>query len=241
MSTSQHFKSYSSFFFYMGLVGVAAVLVGFGRTFLIPIASGTRTWPTAIYIHGAFATSWVGLYLLQTLFVRKRKVKWHMRAGKAGIFIAICTAFSIIPAALYQVDRELAAGLGQVAISSLLGGLTSASIFLLLVIAGVAFRKKREIHKRLMLLATLVLIWPAWFRWRHYFPSVERPDIWFGIILADSMIIVAFVWDWLRNKSIHPALLYTGLLFIIENIIEILLFDTPVWRAASDFLYTFLN
>jgi len=114
-------------------------------------------------------------------------------------------------------------------------------IFLSFVTLAIYFRKKPQAHKRFMLLATIVLLWPAWFRWRHYFPSVTRPDIWFGIVLADSLIIIAFIWDWLKNKKIHPVLLYGGLFFIIENVIEIILFDTPVWRAIASFLYNILS
>jgi hypothetical protein len=92
-----------------------------------------------------------------------------------------------------------------------------------------------------MLLATILLIWPAWFRWRHYFPSIERPDIWFAVVLADSVIIIAFIWDWLYNKRIHPALLYGGFFIIAENVMEILLFDSSLWRAIANPVYDFLK
>ena len=114
-------------------------------------------------------------------------------------------------------------------------------MFLALVTLGIVYRKKAQVHKRLMLLATILLIWPAWFRWRHYFPSVERPDIWFAAVLADSLIIVAFIWDWLRNKRIHPALLFGGLFIIAENVTEILLFDSSGWRIIANAAYTFLK
>ena len=156
-------------------------------------------------------------------------------------FIAVGAAVSIIAASLYQIDRDLKEGLVQTAISSIVGSLASATMFLTLVTAGIVYRKRPQVHKRLMLLATIVLIWPAWFRWRHYFPSVERPDIWFAGVLADSLIIVAFIWDWLSNKRIHPALLCGGLFIIAENVIEILLFDSSGWRIIANAVYNFLK
>lgn len=234
-------KSQLTFFTAMAVLGIIAILVGFLKTFIIPITSGTKTWPIAIYAHAIFVFSWVLIFLTQSLLIQNRKYKTHMIIGWLGAFIALGAAISIIPAALFQIDRELKEGLGQAAISPLIGSLTSATMFLTLVTSGVVYRKKSQTHKRLMLLATILLIWPAWFRWRHYFPSVERPDIWFAVVLADSLFIVAFIWDWLNNKRIHPVLLYGGLFIIAENIMEILLFDSSGWRVTANALYNFLK
>jgi hypothetical protein len=228
-------------FIAMAITGIIAIVIGFSRTFLIPLAEGTKSWPIVIYVHGAFAFGWVLLFLIQSVLIKTKNYKTHMTLGRWGFFIAIGAAVTIIPAGLYQIERELKEGFGQTAILTITGVFSSALIFLSFVTLAIYFRKKPQAHKRFMLLATIVLLWPAWFRWRHYFPSVTRPDIWFGIVLADSLIIIAFIWDWLKNKKIHPVLLYGGLFFIIENVIEIILFDTPVWRAIASFLYNILS
>jgi hypothetical protein len=46
----------SSFFFFMSLVGLLAVLVGFAKTFIIPVAAGSFKAPFSIPLHGA--ASW---------------------------------------------------------------------------------------------------------------------------------------------------------------------------------------
>ena len=91
-----------------------------------------------------------------------------------------------------------------------------------------------------MLLATIVVLWPAWFRFRHYFPSVPRPDTWFALVMADSLIIVAWVWDKLRNGKIHPVLKYVGLFIILEQSFEVVAFDTPLWRDIAKWIYNIL-
>jgi hypothetical protein len=72
-------------------------------------------------------------------------------------FIAVGAAVSIIPASLYQIERELNEGLGQPAISSIVGSLASATMFLTLVTLGIVYRKRPQVHKRLMLPATISL------------------------------------------------------------------------------------
>lgn len=241
MRTIKANKSELTFFTAIAVLGIIAILVGFLKTFILPIISGTKTWPLAIYVHASFVFGWVLVFLTQSLLIQNKKYKTHIIIGRWGAFIALGAAISIIPAALYQVERELKEGLGQTAISPIVGSLASATMFLTLVTLGVVYRKKSQIHKRLMLLATILLIWPAWFRWRHYFPSVERPDIWFAAVLADSLFIVAFIWDWLKNKRIHPVLLSGGLFIIAENVMEILLFDSSGWRILANAVYNFLK
>ncbi len=241
MQTIKTSRSKFTFFTAIALLGIIAILVGFLKTFIIPILSGTKTWPMAIYAHTFFVFGWVLLFLTQSLLIQNRNYKTHIFIGRWGAFIALGAAISIIPAALYQVERELKEGLGQTAISPIVGSLASATMFLSLVTLAIVYRKRPQIHKRLMLLATILLIWPAWFRWRHYFPSVERPEIWFAGVLANSLIIVAFIWDWLGNKRIHPALLFGGLFIIAENVIEIVLFDSSGWRIIANTVYNFLK
>jgi hypothetical protein len=113
-------------------------------------------------------------------------------------------------------------------------------MFAILVGLGYKYRKKPKIHKRLLLLATIVLLWPAWFRFRHFFPSVPRPDIWFAVVLADSLIILSWLADKLTYKKIHPVLLYGGIFIITEHALEVLMFDSEPWRVVAKAIYSIL-
>ena len=230
-----------SFFLIMGWIGLFAVLVGFATTFIMPLSAGTFKAPFVIYLHGTFAFSWILLYLTQTNLIHFKNYRIHMTLGYLGIFLALGVAITILPAGVFQVERDLREGLGDTAISSILGICTAAIIFLALVFAAIVNRKKPERHKRFMLLAIIVVLFPAWFRFRHYFPSVPRPDIWFACVLADSFIVFAWIWDKMKNGKVHPVLSYIGSLIIVENIIEILLFDSNWWRSISKVVYGFLS
>lgn len=229
------------FFISIGTVGLLAVLIGFSKTFIIPVSKGSFTAPIIIYIHGAFAFSWISLFFIQATLIRYNNFQLHKKLGIIGVFIAIGAAATILPAGIFSVQKQLKQGLGETAFSSFLGTVTTAVMYLALVIAGIINRKKPQIHKRLMLLATIVLLWPAWFRFRHYFPSITRPDIWFAIVLADSLIIISFIWDKIANGKIHRTLLYIGLFIIAEHFFEAYMFDTTPWRSLSKPLYYFFR
>ncbi len=230
-----------SFFLVIALIGLLAVLIGFAKTFFLPVTAGTFTAPIAIHIHGSFAFAWVILFVVQTALIHYRKYHIHQILGSFGLFIAAGLTITMVPVGLYVVRRELAQGLGPMAYSTLLGTLTSGIMFFILVLAGILKRDRPEAHKRLMLLATIVVLWPAWFRFRHYFPSVPQPEIWFALVLADALIVISWIWDKLKNGTIHPVLSYVGLFIIVEQTFEIIAFDKPAWRTVAKWLYTLLE
>ncbi|WP_034258254.1 hypothetical protein [Altibacter lentus] len=230
-----------SYFFLMAIVGLLAVLIGFAKTFIIPITEGSFSAPGIVYVHGAFTFSWITLFFIQTFLININKYRLHMTLGIVGVLIAIGTTFTMVPVGLYAVHKELGLGFGDTAISGFLGVLTSALMFISLVLAGVINRKNGAAHKRLMLLATLVVLWPAWFRFRHYFPDITRPDIWFAVVLADSWILIAILWDKWKNGSVHPVLKYVGAFIILEHVLEVLFFDTPTWRVVAKFIHQLVS
>lgn len=194
--------------------------------------------PLAIHIHGAFAFAWIILFLVQTSLIHFSKYNVHQTLGYFGIFIAAGVMVTMVPAGMHVVKRDLSQGVGEFAYASIVGVITSGIMFFSFVILGVLNRNKPQVHKRFMLLSVIVVLWPAWFRFRHYFPSVPRPDIWFALVLADSLIIIAWLWDKIKNGSIHPVLKYVGLFVILEQTFEVFAFGSPAWISIGKSIYT---
>ncbi len=227
-----------SFFFVMAVVAILVAFIGFSKTFFISVGKGTFTAPWTVHVHGAFAFMWIILFLVQSSLIQFKKYHIHKMLGVFGIFVAAGVFITLVPVGLFAVKKELGLGLGITAYSGFVGVLTSGLMFFSLVVLGVYYRKKPKVHKRLMLLATIVVLWPAWFRFRHFFPNIPNPEIWFALVLADSLIIVALIWDKLRNGKVHPILLYIGLFIILEQTFEVLAFDSAPWRKLALWLHT---
>ncbi len=234
-------RKYVSLYTIVGILGLAAVLIGFLKTFIIPVSNAAFHAPAIVYIHGLFSFCWVVFFLGQAYLIKAENWTLHMTMGIVGLLIAVGVAGTIPFAGVYEVEKGLANGLGETAVSTIVGTFTAALLFLGLVLAGLYYRKKPEVHKRLILLATITLLWPAWFRFRHYFPSVPNPEIWFAIVLADSLIVFAWIWEKVANGKIHPTLLYVGSLVIAEHTFEALAFDSTPWRAVANQLYAVLG
>jgi hypothetical protein len=110
-------------------------------------------------------------------------------------------------------------------------------IFLAFVAAAVALRKKPDWHKRLMLLATIAILWPAWFRFRHFMPWVPQPEILPAVILADSLVVIAMLRDKLQFGQVQPAYSVFGVGLIAEHVAEAALFDSGPWRRFAQATY----
>lgn len=224
------------FFMAMAWLVLAAAVVGFTRTFFLPLANGSFKPLPSVHLHAVFLFGWVALFFAQATLVRTRAIAWHRRTGVLGMLLALGVAATTIMVGIEGAHRDFAAGGGELATSSVVGVFAAMLVFLLLVGLGVHFRRRPDYHARFMLLATLHVLWPAWFRFRHFFPSVPFPEIVFALILADIWIVVAMLRDWKVLGHVHPVLLWGGLALIAEHVTEVLLFDTSGWRALAHWL-----
>src|SRR5690606_27171191 len=140
-----------------------------------------------------------------------------------------------------SVKKEMALTNNESAYSVILGTIISGILFASFVILAIVRRKNVKAHKRWLTVATIIILWPACFRLRHYFPNIPNPEIWFALVFADSFIFIAWVWDYIRNKSIHPSWLWGGTFVIVEQSLEVYFFDSPVWRGVSKEIYLFMT
>lgn len=224
------------FYLVCGLVGLAAALIGFSTTYLIPMARHSFSAPLMVHWHGLLCLSWLLLFIVQCLFIRRRGTLLHRRIGVIGLPIAIGILISGVMVARWTVTRDFAA-MGQTAISSVLGTITTLTWFVAFVAAAIILRRRPDWHKRLMLLATVAVLWPAWFRWRHLLPFVPRPDISLAIAVANLPLLIAAIRDWRRYGEIHPVWKFVAPAFVAEQTIEVLVFDSAPWRAVAGEVY----
>jgi hypothetical protein len=224
------------FYVLLALLGMAAVLIGFSTTYILPLSRRSFHAPTIVHVHGALALSWIGLFAAQSLLIRQGAPKLHMRLGLVALPIALGVLFSGIAVARWTVRRDFPA-LGDLALSSLTGTFTSLSIFTALVVGAMLLRRRPDWHKRLLLLATIVVWWPAWFRWRHLFPPISRPELVFGVLLPDLPMLIAALRDWTRFGAVHPVWKFVAPAVFAEQLFECFVFNTAPWAEAGRWLY----
>jgi hypothetical protein len=213
----------------IGLFGLAAIAIGFSTTYFIPMTRGTLAVPRFVHLHGLSALAWTTLLFIQALLVRSGRTALHMRIGKAAVPLAILIWASGIFTAAWAARRDLPEQ-GVAAEASFAGTLIGLSLFVGFVCAGYISRRRPAAHKRWMALATIAVLWPAVFRWRHLLPPMNRPDIILGLFVADLPILAAMLRDRLRYGQVHPVWLIGGTFWFVEQGFEVAIFDTH-WGA----------
>lgn len=226
----------SRFFPYAALFALVVVLVGFFTTFTQPMLAGTFRGPGVMFVHGGAVFAWVVLLAVQASLVHTRRVAVHRRLGLLSLALVPLIVVSTAQLGVFVLHRDLAAGLGELATSSIVGTITTPLVFMALVAAGLHYRRKPDIHKRLMWLATIAILWPAFFRLRHYFPPIERPDLWFGFLPPALLVLGSMVWDRLSLGRVHAVYLIAGTAVIAESLLELVAFDSAGWRVLAHWL-----
>ena len=225
----------SWFYSALALAGLAVALIGFTPTFFLPSVRGEFRAPPIVYVHGAFAFAWLLLFVAQTQLGRLRQLRAHRRLGYVAAGIAGGVVISGIAVGLWATRRDLAAGEGDLARGQFVNILLELVVFGGLVLAAVRKRRDREWHKRLLLLATISVLGPAWFRFRHLFPAVPNPLVTFSL-LADAVLLVVIGQEVVTRRRLHVAYWTIGPLMVAVHLAELFLSQSRPWLAAARIL-----
>jgi len=172
-----------------------------------------------VHAHGLVMTAWIALFLTQTLLIARHRVALHRRLGVFGVGLAALVILVGMPtlvnaAARRSHDVQSARFLWMLAAFD---GLALV-VFAGLVCAGILLRGFGDYHKRLMLLATLSLLGPAFGRLTAYAKGL-RGDSDIGVlVLCAGTVLVCAVVDAARSRRMHPAFLWGGTSVIGMNL-----------------------
>jgi len=136
----------------MAIASAVAVFVGFGRTYYLKSYFGTPQLSPLIHIHGAVFTLWMIFFVVQTALIASNRPGIHRRLGYAGAALAI----AMVVLGTIAAFKARLLGHGAPSPDALflvsLGDIFTFGVF---VAAGFLWRRNREAHQRLMLLAVV--------------------------------------------------------------------------------------
>jgi hypothetical protein len=194
----------SRFYAYASALLLALTLAGFAKSFFLKAIFGTPALPIQVHVHGILMTGWFVLLLIQTGLIGRGRVALHRQIGVAGVGLAACIVTVTIFAAVRAVPRLEAAGLDPVFFT--FTGLGGTLLFGGWVTAAIWWRTRPEVHRPLMLFATLQLVTAAIGR-----IELVVEDGLTRIVLVQSCFVAALVVrDVLARRRPHPVILIGG-------------------------------
>ncbi len=229
---------------------VALALAGFIPDSLHKIAavsSGARPpFPLVMHVHAVLMGTYLLLLLGQTWLAATGKLRWHMQLG--ALTLVIVPAIVVVGFVLVRTVYLETWTAAQIAAPGMRRGLEAVlarkeNVLLVQIRMGLLFplflaigllarRADAGLHKRMMILATVVLLPPAIDRilwlpttFPHSFITTEA-----YMLLAISPM---FVWDTVRNGFVHKAyLIWLGISLPFAIALRAL-WDTPSWHAIA--------
>ena len=215
-------QSRNKFFMYISIALLVIVLVGFSPTFYLRTFFDVPDIPLYVYGHGAALTAWFIWFCVQTTAVNNGRVALHRRLGVVGITIGILVLLSGAAAAMGLAPRLLEKYGNIDSDISRITGVVWGNIGMLVaftgfLVAAVLNRRKSEIHKRLMYLASIGIILPAFGRIAK-FPMIDLPGppFVFGCLLMLLGMLVIF--DKKNTGSVHRVT-WVGGIALFANLI----------------------
>jgi uncharacterized membrane protein YozB (DUF420 family) len=223
-------------FFYiaMAIVIVGVVFGGFARTYFLRPYFTTQPLTPLLHLHGIVFTSWLVLYLTQTVLVAAKRTDIHRRLGIAGAVIAVLMILIGSTTAIIRAQQGATPVEGVSPLAFLVIPLGDMLVFAILIGAGFYYRRQADMHKRLMLLATISILAAAIARLPFAFILESGPPAFFGI--TDLFIAACFIYDLITRRRVHRATALGGLLIVASQPLRLMIGSTDAWSAFAAWL-----
>jgi hypothetical protein len=221
------------FYFLMSLLIAAVVVYGFSHTVSKNLIHPTIPRPFVLYLHAVVFPGWVVFFILQTTLVRTGNVRWHRRMGQFGAalgavvaVLGIWTAVTMERFNMVQLHRPRAP-------STLLVAFYDIVSFAIPFALALYLRKKPEVHRRLMLIATCALTAAAFSR----MPFLWVPDwVPYRALVSggvDLLIFLGIARDLIVSRRVHRVYIYALPAFIVSQIAVAYTYQSPYWLKIA--------
>ena len=213
------------FYFAMSLVSAAVVVAGFGETVGEKLFHPAIAPPSILWVHGAVFSSWIVFFILQSALVRTRNIKWHRLLGWVGaglaasmVALGIATAIQMVRFETYRLHQQ-----GRFAFLAI--PFFDIGVFTVCIALAIYWRKKPELHRRLIFFATCGLLVAAFARMDHAFLRVHSM-MYLG---PDLLLALGVGRDLLVNRRVHEVYRIGLPAYLVAQ-----LFIVYLWRVGPE-------
>jgi hypothetical protein len=199
--------------FFVGMASaiLLMMLTGFGNSYYLRALADAPPLPLFIHLHALVFTAWVLFFFVQAMLIATGQPALHRRLGAAGgVLAGVITILGIMTLLRGARSGHNPGGPFPDALAFLVTPLFDILLFAGFVLAGLYWRRRREAHMRLMLLATIGgFLWPAITR----LPYVSGQFLPMFSMLA-LFVVAGPVHDLMSRRRVHPVYLWGGLLIL---------------------------
>ncbi|HVT96908.1 MAG TPA: hypothetical protein VHE33_05325 [Acidobacteriaceae bacterium] len=213
------------FYFFMSLLIAATVIYGFSHTVNQNLLHANPIRPWLLWVHGTLFSAWVGFFILQSALVRTRNVALHRVLGWFGVALAAAMTVVGLWTSIVMGRFDVAVLNEKNQATFLLVPFWDIACFAACFGLAVLWRKKPELHRRLMLIATCALTAAAWGR----MPVPPAVGLFF-YVGVDALIVLGVVRDLVVTRRVHKVYLWALPVFAVGQFLVMrVILTAPAW------------
>jgi hypothetical protein len=239
-NTERRIKRDRLFYVIAAVLMVISIAGGFRRFYLhgrAPWGAMTSQIVPLVIAHGTAMSSWVVLFLIQSILIVTGRRRLHLVLGPMGgvlagaVVILGATVASLSVHFSPQIYTEL--GGPKAFLASMFVQMLSFGTF---VGIGLVYRRRPEIHRPMMLLATIVIQSGAFGRLPYIENLAAMPPlyVWGPVLIFGALL---FVLQWGMNRAPNRWYLmgYAGM--VAASLLAVAVGTTALWsRMVSSFI-----
>ena len=219
------------FFVGFSVLFLVITFLGFIPSFR-SMQEGTLQVHWITHIHSQIMTSWLLLYLTQVALVTTGNLSIHRRLGILSFVLGVLV-FMVMGLVSFRILIVNHPPEGSFLFDLLLINFFEMLCFALFFTWGIKLRKKDTgAHKRLLTLATIVLLFAAVDRIQrnNSFPSLGMEYPAFDFAYLDILLIPLFLYDLIKLKQIHKITLLGTAIIIFLQVIVSNVYHSTAWH-----------
>ena len=243
--TTSRKRSFVERWFFVGIASImiATTIAGFLPAIISP---ATRRAPLSLLdaAHGIAFLAWQLLYLAQSLLVATRHVGWHRRLGVTSVVLLtliIPLGFATTTAMIrrgFDLSGDLS-GRPHFDPHPAAGSIFNFAVlftFSVLAIAAILYRRRPEIHKRLMLFANIALMHAAIAHLVGHIPTGDTSGL--AILMGYTLFLLApIARDYLADKEIRVMTVAIAIGMWVSVPIEALMIaPSATWQRFAEWI-----
>lgn len=229
LSTAERSRRLERRFFTGMAIALAVVcFAGFAPSYYLKSYVASAPLPLRVHLHGAVFSFWMLLLIAQTSLIASGRAHLHKKLGIVGGVLAILLVATGATVIWGRGTTPTPALPHDFILRILALSIVALLAFSSLIATALYFRRDPAIHKRLMMLATTVMVGAAVHRLLIWLVSpTVGPLVFFGA--TDLFIVALGVFDRVSRGRLHPATLWGGALVIGSQVTALLLAGSDTW------------
>ena len=216
------------FYYTMYIIITAMIVYGFSQSVGRIVINSPYPNPPILYIHMTVATCWLILTLVQAFLIQNRQVYLHRLVGICSLPLGFIIPIIGVPLTIIMTRLHMQEGY-VVDDREMIFPISDVVHFIFLYWLAIWWRRRPEIHKRLMLMTAITFTRAAFFR----YPVSMYQEVWvlFGM---DFLILIAAGRDLLVERRVNKVYLIGFPIMAAVQLLEHSVSCSHWWKIIAD-------